>query len=86
MDDRSTSIHEISFQLSRRNERAEIPLSLWTDLVFDGQRVIIRTRRPVALLKELCDSAEAEGTELPGIVVQPVDDVLSREPPSTGTA
>jgi hypothetical protein len=43
------SIREIDFQLSRRAERPEVPVSPWTDLVFDGRRVFVRSRRRLSL-------------------------------------
>jgi hypothetical protein len=45
----SPSIREIDFQLSRRTERPELPVSPWTDLVFDGERVFVRSRRRLSL-------------------------------------
>jgi hypothetical protein len=45
----SPSSRDIDFQLSRREERPEVPVSPWTDLVFDGQRVFVRSRRRAKL-------------------------------------
>jgi hypothetical protein len=46
--------------------------TLWTDFVVAGERVYIRTRRPVPLLDELRESAVAEGAEPPEIELRPV--------------
>ena len=59
-------MNEVSFVLNPRNEAAEIPLSSWTELVTDGDRVFIRTPRPVPLLRALCMS----GADLPEIEVR----------------
>jgi hypothetical protein len=66
----SQAPHEISFRLNDGSARTAIPLTLWTDFVVAGERVYIRTRRPVPLLRELCGSALDNGTELPGIEVR----------------
>ena len=66
--------HEISFRISKGSARTALPLTLWTDFVVAGERVYIRTRRPVPLLRELCGSALDNGTELPGIEVRPLAD------------
>jgi hypothetical protein len=70
-------MHEISFDISDASARTEVPLTLWTDFVVSGQRVYIRTRRPVPLLRELCGSALDHGTELPGIEVRSLSESSS---------
>jgi hypothetical protein len=65
---------EISFRLSGRNASAQVPLTLWTDFVVDGERIFIRTSRPVPLLEELCGSAARQGSDLPDIEVRTVTD------------
>jgi hypothetical protein len=73
----SGRMHEISFEISDASARTEVPLTLWTDFVVSGQRVYIRTRRPVPLLRELCGSALDHGTELPGIEVRSLSESSS---------
>jgi hypothetical protein len=63
---------EVSFRLEGRNAGAAVPIALWTDIVVDGKRVFLRTRRPVPLLNELCASAVSQGLELPEIEVKPI--------------
>ena len=60
---------EVSFRLNPRNEATQIPLSLWTEVVTDGERILIRTPRPVPLLEALCASATANGADLPEMEV-----------------
>ena len=59
----------VSFELSERSARTELPATLWTDFVVDGRRIFIRTQRPVPLLGALCASALDKGVELHEIEV-----------------
>lgn len=77
---RTAVAHEVSFRISERNSRAEVPPALWTDFVVDGQRIFIRTRRPVPLLAALCASALDTGAELAEIEVMPVEAELPPGP------
>jgi hypothetical protein len=72
-------MHEISFNITDRTARTEMPLTLWTDFVVAGERVFIRTRRPVPLLRELCTSALDKGTELREIEVRSLPETEGAE-------
>jgi hypothetical protein len=74
----------ISFEVSERAARTELPPNLWTDFVVDGHRIFIRTQRPVPLLGALCASAIDKGVELQDIEVVPLGSLTRTSAPPPG--
>lgn len=57
---------EVSFRRDPRAEQSTIPPCAWTELTTDGNRIVIRTSRPTAVVAALARS----GTELTELEVR----------------